>query len=120
LGDPQQLEQPQRGAHPEGSDVAALTYLLDGHPTMPEGKGLFLDVTRRMHPNITAFTSELFYDGRLKSLPGLERQVLSGGTAFDGAGLFYVPVEHKGNQNKSVEEIEVIAGIVDELLTARW
>ena len=27
LGDPQQLEQPQKGAHPEGSDVAALTYL---------------------------------------------------------------------------------------------
>ena len=24
LGDPQQLEQPQRGAHPEGSEVAAL------------------------------------------------------------------------------------------------
>src|SRR5690606_30085016 len=28
LGDPQQLEQPQKGAHPEGSDVAALAYLL--------------------------------------------------------------------------------------------
>src|SRR5690606_9873917 len=46
LGDPQQLEQPQRGAHPEGSDIAALAYLLDGHATMPEGKGLFLGITR--------------------------------------------------------------------------
>ena len=52
LGDPQQLDQPQRGAHPEGSDVTALTYLLDGHATMPAGKGLFLETTRRLHPSL--------------------------------------------------------------------
>lgn len=116
LGDPQQLEQPQRGAHPEGSDVAALSYLLDGHPTMPVGKGLFLETTRRMHPSIASFTSEVFYEGRLKSLPGLEKQVISGGTPFDGAGLCYVPVPHRGNQNKSLQEIEAIAGIVEKLI----
>jgi uncharacterized protein len=121
LGDPQQLEQPQRGSHPEGSDVAALTYLLDGHPTMPGGKGLFLAVTRRLHPSICRFTSEIFYEGRLEPLPGLERQVISGYTGFDGAGLFYVPVVHKGNQSKSPEEIAVIDGIVGRLLgTGQW
>jgi predicted RecB family nuclease len=121
LGDPQQLEQPQRGAHPEGSDVAALTYLLNGHPTMPEGNGLFLGVTRRLHPAITSFTSELYYEGRLTSLPGLENQVVSGGTSFDGAGLFYVPVVHRGNQNKSVEEVQAIKLLIGELLaTGRW
>jgi len=26
LGDPQQLEQPQQGSHPEGTDVSALEY----------------------------------------------------------------------------------------------
>lgn len=121
LGDPQQLEQPQRGAHPEGSDVAALTYLLDGHATMPQGKGLFLDTTRRMHPGIAAFTSELFYEGRLNSLPGLEKQIISGGTPVDGAGLFYLPVTHTGNQNKSYEEIEAIATVVDQILAGgQW
>jgi uncharacterized protein len=121
LGDPQQLEQPQRGAHPEGSNVAALTYLLDGRATMPEGKGLFLGVTRRLHPAICRFTSTLFYEGRLTSLEGLERQVISGGTPFDGAGLFYVPVEHRGNQNKATEEISAISLIVQELLShANW
>ncbi|HEY4654290.1 MAG TPA: TM0106 family RecB-like putative nuclease [Cyclobacteriaceae bacterium] len=121
LGDPQQLEQPQRGSHPEGSDVAALTYLLDGHPTMPGGKGLFLAVTRRLHPSICRFTSEIFYEGRLEPLPGLERQVIGGYTGFDGAGLFYVPVVHKGNQSKSPEEIAVIDGIVGRLLgTGQW
>lgn len=121
LGDPQQLEQPQRGAHPEGADVAALNHLLDGKKTMPEDKGLFLETTRRLHPNITKFTSEVFYEGRLKSLPGLERQVISGNTPFDGGGLFYVPVVHNGNQNKSIEEIKAIAKIVEQLLAGgRW
>ncbi len=121
LGDPQQLEQPQRGAHPEGSDVAALSYLLNGHPTMPEGMGLFLGVTRRLHPNLCQFTSELFYEGRLGSLPGLENQTLNGGTRFDGAGLFYVPVESQGNQNKSPEEIDTVIEIVNELVAlGQW
>ena len=121
LGDPQQLEQPQKGAHPEGSDVAALTYLLDGHATMPEGKGLFLEFTRRLHPDICKFTSEIFYEGKLKSLAGLEQQVISGGTSFDGSGLFYTPVSHKGNQSKSEEEIEIVAKIVAALLKkGKW
>jgi uncharacterized protein len=118
LGDPQQLEQPQKGAHPEGSDVAALSYILEGHLTMPEGKGLFLDVTRRLHPEVSRFTSEIFYEGKLSSLPGLERQKVDGGTPFDGAGLFYVPVVHKGNQNKSLEEVDVIFSIVEKLTAA--
>ncbi len=116
LGDPQQLEQPQKGAHPEGSDVAALSYLLEGHPTMPEGRGLFLGTTRRLHPDICRFTSEIFYEGKLHSLEGLERQVISGGTPFDGSGLFYVPVNHKGNQSKAKEEIDAIAQVVSNLL----
>lgn len=120
LGDPQQLEQPQKGAHPEGSDVAALTYLLDGHPTMPEGRGLFLGTTRRMHPTITAFTSEQFYEGKLHALQGLEKQMISGTGKFDGAGLFYVPVNHTGNQNKALEEVETIVEIVQQLLKGSW
>ena len=115
LGDPQQLEQPQKGAHPEGSDVAALTYLLDGHKTMPDDKGLFLNVTRRLHPKISAFTSELFYESRLESLPGLEKQEIQGNTAFTGNGLYYVPVDHAGNTHKSKQEIKVIAKIVEQL-----
>lgn len=121
LGDPQQLEQPQKGAHPEGSDVAALSYILEGQATMLEGKGLFLGITRRLHPAICQFTSEIFYERRLTSLPRLEKQIVSGDTPFDGAGLFYVPVNHKGNQNKSPEEIDVISAIVERLLdTGKW
>jgi superfamily I DNA and/or RNA helicase len=45
LGDPQQLEQPQKASHPEGSELSALEYLLEGHDTMPEERGLFLGET---------------------------------------------------------------------------
>jgi predicted RecB family nuclease len=120
LGDPQQLEQPQKGAHPEGSDVAALTYLLDGRATIAEGKGLFLDVTRRLHPHLCRFTSELFYEGKLRSLPGLEKQLISGTGKFDGAGLFYVPANHVGNSNKSDEEIDIVVDIISQLSGGRW
>jgi hypothetical protein len=115
LGDPQQLRQPQQGSHPEGTDVSALEHLLDGHETIPAGRGLFLDSTWRLHPKICAFTSELFYEHRLHSRPNLDRQVLDGPTAFAGAGLWFVPVEHTGNQSSSPEEVERIAGLIAEL-----
>lgn len=118
LGDPQQLEQPQKGSHPEGSDIASLTYLLDGHKTMPPDKGLFLNITRRLHPGICTFTSELFYEGRLEPLPGLEKQEIRGNASFHGAGLFYEPVEHYGNQDKSKEEVRAVAKMVEELTAA--
>ena len=74
LGDPQQLEQPMRGSHPEGTDVSALTHIRGPHATIPADRGLFLDETWRLHPEICAFTSELFYEDRLQSRPGLELQ----------------------------------------------
>jgi len=117
LGDPQQLEQPQKAAHPEGADVAALTHLLDGQKTMPPDKGIFLSFTRRLPPAITTFTSELFYEGRLHSLPGLEKQMVQGNTRFTGAGMFYVPVNHHGNQNRSEEEADEIQKIVSGLVS---
>lgn len=116
LGDPQQLEQPQRGAHPEGAEVAALVHVLGGRKTIADDAGLFLDESWRLHPRICRYTSELFYEGRLRSRDGLEAQALRGDTPFEGSGLFYVPVEHAGNQNSSPEEGEAIAHIVGGLL----
>jgi predicted RecB family nuclease len=117
LGDPQQLEQPQKGAHPEGADISALEHILDGHQTMPEEKGLFLDTTWRLPPSITQFTSNLYYEGRLKSREGLERQILEGETPFAGSGLFHVTVVHNGNQSQSLEEVTAIKQIVDHLVS---
>jgi len=115
LGDPQQLEQPQKGSHPEGADVAALNHIIGEHDTIPANKGVFLDCTYRLHPKITDFTSEIYYEGKLKSAVGLEKQILLGNTQFKGSGLFYVPVEHNGNQNRSDEEVLRIQKIIHDL-----
>jgi hypothetical protein len=63
LGDPQQLEQPVKGSHPDGAAVSAL-YLVAGAKTISPDKGLFLK-TWRLHPKLCDFTSEVFYKERL-------------------------------------------------------
>ena len=115
LGDPQQLEQPQQSAHPPGTECSALEHLLGDHDTMPDDLGLFLDRTWRLHPKLCEFTSELFYEDRLTPVENLDHQQLTG-TKFNGAGLWYVPVEHNGNQNASIEEAEKVVELIEELL----
>jgi len=122
LGDPQQLEQPLRGNHPAGADASALEHLLAGAKTMPPGMGIFLEKTWRMHPKLTQFTSEAFYEGRLRSRDGLENQAINGHPWLGDSGLYYIPVEHKGNQNAAPEEVEIIVDLVSTLTKAevRW
>ena len=81
LGDPQQLDQPQRGIHPPGAEVSALGHLLNGQATISASQGLFLSETRRLHPDVCSFTSEVFYDGRLLPRPENARQRLNADTA---------------------------------------
>ncbi|KIA82613.1 recombinase RecB [Kaistella solincola] len=115
LGDHQQLKQPIKGVHPEGTEVSALEHLLQEHKTIPENKGLFLDKTWRMHPNICEFDSEMFYEAKLFSVEKMKHQRIEGNTIFEGSGLFYKTVEHEGNTNQSLEEIGVIEAIVKDL-----
>ncbi|MCS3893293.1 uncharacterized protein M2171_002426 [Bradyrhizobium japonicum USDA 38] len=115
LGDPRQLEQPIQGSHPDGIGVSALDHVLGNHATIPADRGLFLDETWRLHPLICAFNSELFYEGRLKSLAGLERQELKINSALKGSGLRYLPVRHEGNQSSSPEEADAIRDLVADI-----
>lgn len=121
LGDPQQLQQPQQGSHPEGTNVSALEHVLEGRTTVREDRGIFLPETWRLPPAICSFTSDLFYEGRLSPRPGLEKQKLVG-EAFDGAGLWIARVPHEGNQSSSREETDVVERLVGVLLApgSRW
>ncbi|MGO6789486.1 TM0106 family RecB-like putative nuclease [Rhizobium ruizarguesonis] len=116
LGDPQQLEQPTQGSHPDGTGVSALDHLLRGQKTIAPEQGLFLEKTWRLHPDITAFNSELFYEGKLDSEKtcGLQRTNSAG--PFRGTGLRYVPVRHSGNRSSSIEEADAVGRIVETLL----
>ncbi len=122
LGDPQQLERPLKGSHPDGAEKSALEHLLGPHKTIPPDMGFLLPETWRLHPEICKFTSTVFYEGKLGSHPTARARVVDGHPWLDGAGLWFMPVEHAGNRNSSAEEVEVIAGIVGSLLKpgVRW
>jgi uncharacterized protein len=116
IGDPRQLDQPMQGSHPDGTDVSALDHILDGLQTISADRGLFLGETWRLHPSICAFTSELFYEGKLTARAGLERMHIKGGSPLGGSGLCYLPVAHSGNQNCSPEEARAIKALVERVL----
>src|SRR5262249_25442205 len=92
-----------------------------GRKTIADDRGLFLEKTWRLHPDICRLTSELFYEGRLEPVAGLERQAIVG-SSIDGAGLWFLPVVHEGNQSTSPEEVEAVAALGERLAKGdvRW
>ena len=117
LGDPQQLPQVSQGTHPEPVDTSALDWLVDGHATLPDERGYFLDRSYRMHPAVCAAVSALSYEGRLHS--HTER---TAARRLDGyqPGVRVIPVGHHGNSTESPEEADAIAAEIKQLLGASW
>ncbi len=113
VGDPQQLAQVIQGSHPAGAGVSVLQHLLDGHATIPPGRGLFLERTFRLHPDVCGYISEEFYEGRLEPGPGCAERATPLGT-----GLRFLPVEHEGRRQESPEEAERVAAEVERLRAA--
>jgi predicted RecB family nuclease len=111
LGDPLQLAQVTQAVHPEGSGASILDHLLADRETVPEELGVFLDQTRRMHPDVCRFVSEAFYEGRLNSIPACATR-----TTSDGVGLRLLAVEHEGNRVDSEEEADAIAAEIERLV----
>lgn len=121
LGDPQQLDQPQRGVHPPGAEASALSHLLNEQKTITADRGLFLAESWRLHPDICAFTSDVFYESRLTSRPENANQRLNVAGPVGGTGLRFLPVKHDANQSDSSEEVEKVAELVETLLgKATW
>ena len=115
IGDPQQLERPLKGSHPDGAEKSALEHLIGEHKTIPAHKGMLLPETWRLHPNICDFTSEMFYEARLRPHAALDQHVIGGHPWMDGAGLWFVPTEHTGCRNSSPQEVEIIKKLVSSL-----
>ncbi|MDK3256593.1 TM0106 family RecB-like putative nuclease [Blastococcus capsensis] len=121
LGDPQQLAQPIQALHPGDSGCSALEHLLEGHATVPEDRGVFLDRTYRMHPALTAFVSDLAYDGRLESAAGRERIAVLDGAAVSGSGLAVQLVEHgKPSAAACADEAAAVAELWRSLQGVGW
>jgi predicted RecB family nuclease len=116
LGDPQQLERPLKGSHPDGAEKSALEHLLNGEKTISADMGFLLPESWRLHPKVCEFTSEVFYEGKLSSHAIARSRVLEGHAWLNEPGLWFVPVQHEGNRDSCAEEVEVVARIVQGLL----
>jgi hypothetical protein len=121
IGDPNQLPMVTQGVQPGGAAASALEHLVGGADTMPPERGLFLETSRRMHPQINAFISPAFYGGLLETHPDTARRVVDGDDPIlSGSGVRWLPTPHTGNGPRSREEAEVVASCVERLLEMTW
>lgn len=116
LGDPQQLPQVSRARHPNRSGTSALEHLLgENVRTFPPDRGVLLDQTWRMHPDVCEFISEIMYDGKLTSHTSCAHQTTSAGT-----GLRWIRADHDGNSTESPEEAAIVAETIAGLIGTDW
>ena len=119
VGDPRQLPQVIQGSHPDPAGLSCLEWLLGDATTIPPDRGIFLPVSRRMHPDVCRFISDQVYGGRLLSHPDTAKQKV-GNTPFPEGGAFWVPVEHSARAQICPEEVEAIAEAAALLLSGLW
>ena len=139
VGDQMQLAQVTKGCHPGDTGLSCLEYYLAGSATVPQDRGIFLAESRRMHPDVCRFISDAVYEGRLGTIPETSRHRVLRNPAChpersdchpersEGSspgidaetGIVWVPVDHDGCEQKSDEECDQIAAIVEELLGRR-
>jgi len=131
LGDQMQLEQPIQGTHPGDAGLSSLQYALKDlklskedspvfHSVVPKDYGLFLGESRRMHPSVCRFVSEIVYEGRLVSHPDTENQKIvpseNARLITKEHGVVFVGVEHDGNIQQSDEEVAQVKAIYEEIV----
>jgi uncharacterized protein len=111
LGDPNQLPQVSQGAMPDEAKASVLGHLLGDETTVPPERGIFLERTWRLRPELTAFTSDAYYAGRLEDAEITARRSVEAGN-----GLVVRQVEHAANGQLSREEADEVARAILALL----
>lgn len=120
VGDPMQLPQPLQGSHPGGSGRSCLEHLLGDQRVVPADRGVFMPVSRRMHPRVCGFISAAAYDGRLTADPVAAAQALIGPADEDLTGARLMPVAHYGRSQVCPEEIVAVQALIAELRHATF
>lgn len=111
MGDPQQLAQVVTAVHPGGVENSALGHYMGEHSILPANMGYFIEVTRRLHPEVNHAVSWLAYEGKLRSHPSTQNYKIDG----HEQGLISLPVPHLGNSTSSEEEARVVVDLVGRL-----
>lgn len=111
MGDPQQLAQVVTAVHPGGVENSALGHYMGENSILPANMGYFVEVTRRLHPDVNHAVSWLAYEGKLRSHPTTVDYKIDG----HEQGLIAIPVPHLGNSTSSEEEAETVVELVNRL-----
>ena len=82
---------------------------------VPSDRGIFIPVSRRMHPRVCGFISSAVYEGRLSSDEASGRQALVSRAGVDLVGTGMRAVAHLGRSQVSPEEIQAIAARIAEV-----
>jgi uncharacterized protein len=123
IGDQMQLEQPTQGSHPGESGLSALEFMLNGYHVVPEDRGIFLETTYRMHPDVCKPISETVYEGKLHADCNNIHQRISipfGKLITKHNGILTIDVHHEGNRQSSREEVDLIKDLINELETGTY
>lgn len=105
-----------QGTHGEPVNDSALSWVIDGHPTMPRDRGYFLDTSYRMHPEVCAPVSRLSYNGELRSAAVASDRHLES----VAPGLEVVRLGHATNSVSSPEEADEVVRRVQSLTGTIW
>ena len=120
IGDQMQLAHPSPGIHPGKSGDSTLDYMLEGQDTVPPDRGLFLDTSYRMHPNVCNFISDAVYESRLKAADQNIMQSITndndGAVNYPSSGLLFIEMEHEGCSQTSHEEAAAVREIFEDLI----
>lgn len=123
VGDQMQLPQPIQGVHPGNSGMSSLEYVLRDAQTVAADKGIFLPVSRRLHPDVCAIVSRIAYDGRLVSDEGTKRHKITlkdPADSLPSTGVVFFDVGHEGNAQTSEEEAARLRSVYDALLGSNF
>ena len=120
IGDQMQLSSPISAVHPGESGKSLPEYLLEDQDTISSNKGIFIDKSRRLHPKLCKFTSENFYDGRLKNFDITEKRKITFSkkeNLLPETGILMVDAKHKeACRQKSEEEGKIVKDFYNKLL----
>jgi predicted RecB family nuclease len=123
VGDQMQLPQPVQGVHPGESGLSSMDYAMETHATVPPDRGILLNVSWRMHPDVCDLISDAIYDGRLTAHPSTSLQAIEVAEPhrpLARTGVQYLALDHEGCTQSSIEEAEAARTIIEQLSKLRW
>ena len=96
--------------------------MLEGKDTVEPEKGIFLNRTFRMHPNINSFVSENFYENKLLTNPENKNRKIELPPNFyiDKEGIHTIMMDHEDCAQTSEEELKKIDEIIKKLIGKKF